>query len=120
MSAASKRDSVGVPIDTLKTETSNFVLNPSLNWKPVECSEQCCCTCMSGLMKDKSGYMIMYALKFTQFVVRDTSRKRITVVYPRENERNSKFVGSINGQKGVDFSSSEQLTEQIVAQVFNM
>ena len=25
--------------DTLKTETSNFVLNPSLHWKPVECSE---------------------------------------------------------------------------------
>ena len=24
--------------DTLKTETSNFVLNPSLHWKPVECS----------------------------------------------------------------------------------
>ena len=29
-----------VLIDTLKTETSNFVLNPSLHWKPVECSEQ--------------------------------------------------------------------------------
>ena len=28
-------------IDTLKTETSNFVLNPRLHWKPVECSEQC-------------------------------------------------------------------------------
>ena len=27
-----------VLIDTLKTETSNFVLNPSLHWKPVECS----------------------------------------------------------------------------------
>ena len=26
-----------VLIDTLKTETSNFVLNPSLHWKPVEC-----------------------------------------------------------------------------------
>ena len=25
-----------VLIDTLKTETSNFVLNPSLHWKPVE------------------------------------------------------------------------------------
>ena len=33
-----------VLIDTLKTETSNFVLNPSLHWKPVGCSEQCCCT----------------------------------------------------------------------------
>ena len=51
-----------VLIDTLKTETSNFVLNPSLHWKPVETSEQCCCTCMPGLMEDKSGCMILYAL----------------------------------------------------------
>ena len=29
-----------VVIDTLKTETSNFVLNPSLYWKLVEYSEQ--------------------------------------------------------------------------------
>ena len=29
-----------VLIDTLKTETSNFALDPSLYWKPVECSEQ--------------------------------------------------------------------------------
>ena len=29
-----------VLIDTLKTETINFVLNPSLHWKAVECSEQ--------------------------------------------------------------------------------
>ena len=28
-----------VLIDTLKTGTSNFVLNPSLHWKPVECSQ---------------------------------------------------------------------------------
>ena len=42
-----------VLIDTLKTETSNFVLNPSLHWKPVVCSQQCCCTCMPGLTKDK-------------------------------------------------------------------
>ena len=28
-----------VLIDTLKTETSNFVLNSGLHWKPVECSE---------------------------------------------------------------------------------
>ena len=33
-----------VLIDTLKTETSNFVQNYSRHWKPVECSEQCCCT----------------------------------------------------------------------------
>ena len=32
-----------VLIDTLKTETSNFVLNPCLHWKPVECSQECCC-----------------------------------------------------------------------------
>ena len=35
-----------VLIDTLKTETSNIVLNPSFHWKPVECSEQAFCTCM--------------------------------------------------------------------------
>ena len=69
-----------VLIDTLKTETSNFVLNPSLHWKPVESSEQCCCTCMPGLTEDKSGCMILYALKLIQFVVRDTSKERITVV----------------------------------------
>ena len=32
-----------VLIDALKTETSNFVLNPSLHFKPVEGSEQSCC-----------------------------------------------------------------------------
>ena len=50
-----------VLIDSLKTETSNFVLNPSLHWKPVECSQQCCCTCMPRLTKDKSGCMIVCA-----------------------------------------------------------
>ena len=50
-----------VLIDTLKTETSNFVLNPSLHWKPVECSQQCCCTCMPGLTKDKSGCIFVCA-----------------------------------------------------------
>ena len=109
-----------VLMDTLKTETSNFVLNLSLHWKPVECSEQCCCTCMPGLTEDKSGCMILYALKLIQFVVRDTSKERITVLYPRENERNSKFVGSISGQEGADFSNSAQLTEPNAAQVFNM
>ena len=69
-----------VLIDTLKTETSKFVLNPSLHRMPVECSEQCCCTCMPGLTEDKSGCMILCALKFIQFVVRDTSKKRITIV----------------------------------------
>ena len=67
-------------IDTQKTETSNFVPNPSLDWKPVEYSEQCCFTCMPGLTEDKSGSMIVYALKLIQFVVRDTSKERITVV----------------------------------------
>ena len=70
-----------VMIDTLKTEAKSiFVLNPSLHCKPVECSEQCFCTCMPGLMEDKSGCIILYALKLIQFVVRDTSKKRITVV----------------------------------------
>ena len=69
-----------VLIDTLKTETSNFVLNSSLHWKPVECSQQCCCTCMPGLTEDKSVCVILYALKLIQFVVRDISKKRITVV----------------------------------------
>ena len=69
-----------VLIDTLKTETRSFVLNLSLHWKPEECSEQCCCTCMPGLTEDKSGCMILYALKLIRFVVRDTSKKRITVV----------------------------------------
>ena len=68
-----------VLIVTPKTETSNIVLNPSLHWKPVECSEQSCCTCMPGLTEDKSGCMILYALKLIQFVVRHTSKKRITV-----------------------------------------
>ena len=66
--------------DTLKPETSNFVLNPNLHWKPVECSEQCCCTCMPGLTEDKSGCVILYVLKLIHFVVGDTSKKRITVV----------------------------------------
>ena len=85
-----------VLIDTLKTETSNFVLNRSLHWKPVECSQECCCTFMLGLTKDKAGCMILHALKLIQFVVRETSKERITVVYPRENERNRIFVGSIS------------------------
>ena len=55
---------------------------------------------MPELTEDKLGCMILYALKFILFVFRDTSKKRITVVWPRENETNSKFVGSINGQEG--------------------
>ena len=51
---------------------------------------------MLGRAEDKSGSMILYALKFIQFVVRDTNKKRITVVKLRENERNGKFVGSIS------------------------
>ena len=85
-----------VLIDTLKTETSNIELNPRPNWKPVECCEQCCCTCIPGLTNCKSGCMILYAAKLIQFVARDTSKKRMTVVSPRQNERNSKFVGSIS------------------------
>ena len=69
-----------VLIDTLKTETGNLVLNPSLHWKPVECSELCCSTYMPRLTKDKSCCMILHTLKLIQFVVRDTSKKRVTVV----------------------------------------
>ena len=50
-----------VRIDTLKTETSNFVLNPSLHWKPMECSQECCYTFMPGLTKDKLGCMTVCA-----------------------------------------------------------
>ena len=47
--------------------------------------------------------MILYALKFIQFVVRNTSKKRITVFLSREKVRNSEFVGCISGQEGADF-----------------
>ena len=50
------------------------------DWKPVECSEQCCCTFMPGPTEDKSSCTILHALKFIQFVVRDTSKEGITVV----------------------------------------
>ena len=73
--------------NTLETETSNFVLNPSLHWKPVACSEQCCSTCVPGFTEDKSGCMILYALKLIQFIVRDASKKRITTVYNLSNSR---------------------------------
>ena len=64
----------------VENRESNFVLNRSLYWQPAECSEQCCCTCMPGLPEDKLGCTILYALKFIQFVARDTSKRRITVV----------------------------------------
>ena len=64
-----------VLIDTLKTETSNFVLNPSLHWKPVQWN-----VLSSYMPEDKSGCMMLYALKFIQIIVRETSKKRITVV----------------------------------------
>ena len=35
---------------------------------------------MPGLTENKSGCMILYALKLIQFVVWDTSKERITVV----------------------------------------
>ena len=35
---------------------------------------------MPGVTEDKSGCMILYALKLIQFVVRDTSNEEITVV----------------------------------------
>ena len=54
--------------------TGNFVLDPRFNWKPVECSKQLCSALMPGLTEDYSGNMILYALKFIQFVVRETSK----------------------------------------------
>ena len=44
-----------VLIYTLKTETSNFVMKSSLHLKPVGWSGLCCCTCMCGLIENKSG-----------------------------------------------------------------
>ena len=69
-----------VLIGTLKTETSSLCIIPSLLWKPVECSEQHRCTCISRLTGEKSGCMVLYALKLIQFVVRNTSKMRIIVV----------------------------------------
>ena len=60
-SAASQRDSIAeegqndILKDTLKTDTSNFVVDPCLCMKPMECSEQWCCSRMPGLTEDKSG-----------------------------------------------------------------
>ena len=89
-------------IDTLKTETSNFLLNPSLHWKPVECSEQCCCICMPGLTEDKSSYMILYVLMLIQFVVRDTSKKRIAVSnLERMRETASLLAASVDRKKRI-------------------
>ena len=65
---------------------------------------------MPGLTEDKSECMSLYALKFIQFVVREANKKRITVVWLRETERNSKFVGSFSGQERGDSSNSMQLT----------
>ena len=102
-------------IDTLKTETSNFVLNPSLHWMPADCSEQCCCTFMPGLTEDKLGYMILHAMKFIQFVVRDTSKKRIAVSnLERMRETVSLLAASADRKEGI-FSNSAQLTEQYAA-----
>ena len=43
-----------------------------------------------------SGSMILYALKFIQFVVREAIKTRITIIQSCEYERNSEFVGSIS------------------------
>ena len=104
-----------VLIDALKTETSNLVLNPSLHWKPMEWSEQCCCTCMPGLTKDKSGCMILYAEVYSV----------CCQGYQREENYSSRTYrkvrkSAISGQEGANISNSAQLTEQNTAQVFNM
>ena len=62
----------GVMTETLKAKTSNFVLDPGFNWKPVERSDQCCCTQIPGFTKDNSSSMILYTLGFIQFVFRET------------------------------------------------
>ena len=59
---------------------------------------------MPGLTEDYSGSMLLYALKFIQFVVRETSKQRITIISSCEYERNSKFVGSISGEEGADLA----------------
>ena len=64
----------GLVRETLKAQASNFVLDPRFNWKPVECSQRRCCTHMPGLTEDYSGSMILYALKFIQFVVGEASK----------------------------------------------
>ena len=61
----------------IENRDNNFELNPSRHRKPVECSEQCCSTCITGLTDDKLRCIILYVLKLIQFVVRE---KRITVV----------------------------------------
>ena len=61
-----------VVIEALEAETGNFVLNPGLHRKPVKCSEQRSCTFMSWPTEDKSGCVILNALKFIQFVVGET------------------------------------------------
>ena len=61
----------GVMTETLKTKGSNFALDPGFNWKLVECFKQQCCTHVRRTIW--SCCMILYALKFIQFVVRETS-----------------------------------------------
>ena len=65
--------------------------------------------------------MIMYALKFIQFVVRDTSKKRIKVVCDLERMREtaSLLEHQWTGRSGF-LPSSAQLTEQNAAQVFKI
>ena len=72
-SAASQRDSIAeegqndILKDTLKTDTSNFVVDPCLYWKPMECSEQWCCSRMPGLTEDKSDCTFLHAQKIIHF-----------------------------------------------------
>ena len=65
-----------------KKKPSNFVLAPCFNWKPVECFEQ-------NLMLHSHAWAyrrqfgqhdFLFALKFSQFVVRDASYSLYTVV----------------------------------------
>ena len=61
---------LSVLLEILKSQASKCVLDPSFYWKPVTFSEQRGCTHMPALAGDKSGCMILYALKFVQCVVR--------------------------------------------------
>lgn len=67
-------------METSVAESNDFVLDSSLNRKPVKCSEKRCCALTSGLAKNESGCMILNSLKFVEFVVRKASQERVTVI----------------------------------------
>ena len=56
--------------------------------------------------------MILFVLKFIQFIVCETTKDRMTTALFREYERNSEFAGCISGEKGLYLSWYVPLTEQ--------